>query len=370
MKKPTLLAVAGLALAGLLWSWLETRPVATMAPDQDAGASVRGSGAPTSSAAARYAMEIAVARNRQDSENALAAYVARPGIEGRNELDRIFAQGVPQTTRSVLAARALLKAGLSDGEKIAMARILGSLYSPDNVTGYNADILLDLRSLVADSNKEVARSAALSFSRIGYLPGTDALLKTAFDNRVLSPDDYYGELAHMAPLAPAGVQDELVSAIRTSGNTYAADILAGSINEDPKRLNSYSARSQNEIAQLLGNTEPRFASAAGEFGLTDALRYANWLRATAQVESLAQGTDVDASIVARLGAPGTDPRKITAYLLTPEASSLLSSALVGSPGGGLVAATNRYAAQYPGNKTLQSAVADIGQRVGRPKGKP
>ena len=164
--------------------------------------------------AARYAAAIAVARGREDSHNSLASYVPKPGVEGRIELDRIFAQGVSLTSRSALAARALLKAGLSDDEKIALARILGRLYSPDNPTGYNADILLDLRSLIGDNNKEVARSAALSFSRVGYLPGSDALLKSAFETHVLGADDYYGELAHMAPLAPVGVQDELLSAIR------------------------------------------------------------------------------------------------------------------------------------------------------------
>lgn len=371
MKKAGLLAVAGIVLTGIFWGWLKSQPVAVTAPHQIASAPTlnrdeRGS----SVAAARYAAEIAAARDKQDSQNPLASYVPRPGIEGRNELDRIFAQGVPLTTRSALAALALLRAGISDDEKIALARILGRLYSPDNATGYNSDILLDLRSLIGDSNKEVARSAALSFSRIGYLPGSDALLKTAFEARVLSADDYYGELAHMAPLAPAGVQDELLSAIRGSANPYAADILAGSINDDPKILKSYSARSTNEIAQLLGNSEPRFASAAGDFGLTDAVRYANWLRATAQVENLSQGTDVDAAIVARLSTPGTDPRKITAYLLMPEASSILSSALLGSPAGGLVSASNQYAAQHPRNMTLQSAAQEIGQRVGRPKGKP
>ena len=173
----------------------------------------------------------------------------------------------------------------------------------------------------------------------------------------------------MAPLAPAGVQEELLSTIRGSANPYAADILAGSINENPKILNGYSARSVNEIAQLLGNSEPRFASATGDFGLTDAVRYANWLRATAQVESLAHGTEVDAAILARLSLPGTDPRKITAYLLMPEASSILSTALVGSPTAGLVSASNQYAAQYPRNMILQSAAQEIGQRVGRPKDK-
>ncbi|MEJ8852803.1 hypothetical protein [Variovorax rhizosphaerae] len=370
MKKAGLLAVVAVAVAGIFY-WSQTQPLPGTAPQQSSPAPVfhRDDRGP-SAAAARYATEIGAARDKQDSQNPLASYVPRPGIEGRNELDRIFAQSVLLTTRSALAAHALLKAGISNDEKIALARILGRLYSPDNLTGYNSDLLLDLRTLIGDDNKDVARSAALSFSRLGYLPGSDALLKTAFDSRVLSADDYYGELAHMAPLAPAGVQDELVSMIRSSANPYAADILAGSINNDPSILRSYSERSIANIGEFLRNSEPRFASATGDFGLTDAVRYANWLRASAKVDSLSHGTDLDTAIVAQLTLPGTDPRKITAYLLMPEASSILSSALLGSPAGGLVSASNQYAAQYPGNMILQSAAQEIGQRIGRSRGKP
>ena len=370
MKKAAVLAIAGLALAGFVWVVFVWQPPASTAPRQEAPApaSRGGDQVASAAAAARYAAAITVARNRSDPHNPLAAYVPKPGIAGRNELDRIFAQGVPLTTQSALAARALLQRGLSDDEKIALSRILGRLYAPDDPTGYNADILLDLRRLLGDSNKQVARSAALSFSRIGYLPGSDAVLRDAFDNQVLGANDYYGELAHMAPQAPAHVQAAMLSAIRASSNAYAADILAGSINDNPKVLQGYSAHAVEEIARLLAGAEPRFPAATGDFGLTDAVRYANWLRATAQVESLAQGTDLDAAIVARLGMPGTDPRKITAYLLTPEASSLLSTARLGSPASGLVVASNQYAAQHPGNKILQSAAQEIAQRSARPKG--
>jgi len=370
MKTAGALAIAGLALAGFVWVVFGWQPPASTAPRQEvpAPASRGGDQVASAAAAARYAAAITVARNRPDPHNPLVAYVPKPGIAGRDELDRIFAQGVPLTTQSALAARALLQRGLSDDEKIALARILGRLYAPDDPTGYNADILLDMRRLLGDRNKQVARSAALSFSRIGYLPGSDAVLRDAFDNQVLGADDYYGELAHMAPQAPAHVQAAMLFAIRASSNAYAVDILAGSINDNSKVLQGYSAHAVEEIARLLAGAEPRFPAATGDFGLTDAVRYANWLRATAQVESLAQGTDLDAAIVARLGMPGTDPRKITAYLLTPEASSLLSTARLGSPASGLVGASNQYAAQHPGNKILQSAAQEIAQRSARPKG--
>ena len=370
MKKAGVLAIAGLALAGFVWVLFGSQPPASTAPRQEAPPAASGVGDQVAStaAAARYAAAITVARNRPDPHNPLVAYVPKRGIAGRNELDRIFAQGVPLTTQSALAARALLQRGLSDDEKIALARILARLYAPDDPTGYNAELLLDLRGLMGDANRQVARSAVLSFSRLGYLPGSDALLKDAFDKQILGAEDYYGELAHMAPLAPARVQDELLSAVRASSNAYAADILAHAINDNPKVLNGYSAQAVGEIIELLGRTEPRFPSATGEFGLTDAVRYANWLRATAQLESRIHGIDPDRAIVDRLGLPGTDPRKITAYLLTPEASPLLSTARLGSPAGSLVAMSNQYAAQHPGNKNLQSAAQEIAQKSARPQG--
>lgn len=370
MKKLGLLAAAGLALV-VLWSVDFTDSPTARVPPHPTGASGEGGAANgndgASSAAAKYVAELALARRREDSGNALASYVSKPGIAGRNELDRIYVEGFPISEKSALAARALLRAGPSDDEKIALARILGRLYSPDNLTGYNADLLLDLRALINDNNKQVGRSAALTFSRLGYLPGSDAVLKTAFDNHVLGVDDYYGELAHMAPSAPAGVQDDLLAAVRNSANAYAADVLASSINADPAALKAYSGRSVDEIRQLLGNAEPRFALASGEFGLTDAVRYANWLRASAQIDSAASGQSIDALIVSKLSLPGTDPRKILAYLLTPEASSMLSSAQLGSPASGLVLIARQHAAQFPDNRGLQSAALEITSRVGRPR---
>ncbi len=370
MKKLALVAAAGVALV-VLWSVDFTNPPTTRVPQDPTAASRKAAPAKdnpgASSAAAKYAAELALARSRGDTGNALASYVSKPGIAGRNELDRIFVEGFPINEQSALAARALLKAGPSDDEKIALARILGRLYSPDNLTGYNTDLLLDLRALINDNNKQVGRSAALTFSRLGYLPGSDAVLKAAFDNSVLGVDDYYGELAHMAPSAPARVQDELLASVRTAANAYAADVLASSINADPAVLKAYSGRSVDEIRQLLGNTEPRFASASGEFGLTDAVRYANWLRASAQIDSAASGANIDAVIVSKLGVPGTDPRKIMAYLLTPEASSMLSSAQLGSPASGLVLIASQHAAQYPDNRGLQSAALEIASRVGLPR---
>jgi hypothetical protein len=372
MKKTGVLAIAGLALAGLVWvvfGWQQS-PAPSAQRQESPGSASRGSdqGASAAAAAGRYAAAITIARNTPDPHNPLVAYVPKPGIAGRNELDRIFAQGVPLTTQSALAARALLQRGLSDDEKIALARILARLYAPDDPTGYNAELLLDLRGLMADANKQVARSAVLSFSRLGYLPGSDAVLKDAFDKKILGPDDYYGELAHMAPLAPARVQDELLSTVRASSNAYAADILAHAINDNPKVLTSYSAHALGEIIELLGRTEPRFPPATGEFGLTDAVRYANWLRATAQLENRIHGIDPERAIVDRLGLPGTDPRKITAYLLTSEAAPLLAGARLGSPASSLVAVSNQYAAQHPGNRSLQAAAQEIAQRSARAKG--
>jgi hypothetical protein len=172
----------------------------------------------------------------------------------------------------------------------------------------------------------------------------------------------------MAPLAPARVQDELLSTIRASSNAYAADILAHAINDNPKLLYGYSAHAVGEIIELLGRTEPRFPPATGEFGLTDAVRYANWLRATAQLENRIHGIDPERAIVDRLGLPGTDPRKITAYLLTSEAAPLLAGARLGSPASSLVAVSNQYAAQHPGNRSLQAAAQEIAQRSARAKG--
>jgi hypothetical protein len=234
-------------------------------------------GAESANGAASYVTQLENARRFQVDSSSLYAYRPTPGIEGRKELDRIFIEGVPATREAVVFARELLRKNISDDEKIALARILGGLYGRDDPTGFNADILLDLRELASSSHVEVARSAVFVFSRLGYLPGSDLFLDDAYARGVLIADDYYGELAHMASTSPGAIQEKIVEELTASGNDYSRKVLFSYINDGSLNLGLVSARALSEIQGLLKYGEPSFSSAVGVFGFSEVIEYSSWL---------------------------------------------------------------------------------------------
>jgi len=124
------------------------------------------------------------------------------------------------------------------------------------------------------------------------------------------------------------------------------------------------------LVEIFRAAEPRFALPPWEFDVVDATRYNRWLRAAARIESAHAGASADSTIVARLSQPDTDPRKVLAYLLTPEASTVLESAAPGSRAEGLAKIAARYAAQLSGNPGLARITQGIASRVGKVRRAP
>lgn len=326
-----------------------------------------GFGSAGSASARNYLQQLQAAENRSQMENPLRAYQVGSNREGRNRLDEMYARGIPRTAQSVLELRSILSRNPSGEEKIALARLLGSLYSPDNITGQNADILLDLRQLTTDPDKLVARSAVFTYSRLGYFNDVETVLQNALKQEILEEDDYYGELAHLstAPSLETARRQNLLTSIVRENNTYAVEILMDST----ARENALGNYSKEEIAALAGvfaKNEPNFPSATSQFGLGDAVNYATWLRATAKVNSALSGGSADELIVAKLQEKNTDPRKVIGYLISPEATPILSNAKLGSPTAELIKTAQAYANQFPTSAIIQQSVAEISSRAGRP----
>jgi hypothetical protein len=268
------------------------------------------------------------------------------------------------TAQFVTTVRSLLKDADKD-EKMALIRILGSLYAPDDATGCNSDILLDLRMLAGDSNKEVARMAVLTFTRVGFFPGADSLLRSAFQSELLSADDYHGELARLVLVVPPESQQSMLAELRIGSSAQASDKLAEAITRNPAAADALSVDARAALVEIFRAAEPGFAQPPWAFELVDATRYNRWLRAMARVEGAGVGASADSAIVARLSQPDTDPRKVLAYLLTPEASALVEAAAPGSSVEGLAQIASRYAAQMPGNSVLSQVMRGIASRVGK-----
>ena len=117
---------------------------------------------------------------------------------------------------------------------------------------------------------------------------------------------------------------------------------------------------------LLRATEPGFDYGVGRFGMTDAIRYTEWVRASATIESQKTGRNMDDIVIAKLSEPGTDPRKIMGYLSSPEAAPLLASAAPDSQVQKLAAIARLHSNQNPENRDMAEIAQLIESRMKNP----
>ena len=369
----TLLGMAGLASAfSVYYNFASEAPktglptvqsVATSSPASTFGSA----GKPSNSSAAEYQANVAVAASKIDEQNPLRSYKPTPGLAGRIALDELYAKGIPATPLSATLALGLLRDGLlSDDEKIAMTSVLSAIYNRENTSGANQDIALELKRLAADPNKQIAHDAALYYAGLEYLPGTEHVLKQALKSGALDIDSYFRELAHLITSAPPDKQKEFMAEIRQSSNRLASDILADALNSGKDFNAAPFLKSSEDMAELLRDTEPQFGGAIGQYGGTDALRYETWLRASATIESAKTGRNMDDIIVAKLSEPGTDPRKVMAYLSSPYAMPLLTEAAPDSQVQKLAAIARRQSDQNPGNRDMRFLAEEIEAQMKNP----
>lgn len=318
----------------------------------------------------KYKADLVIAASKTDEQNPLHSYKPRPGLEGRNAMDEIYFKGVPATAQSVNLARALLHGGtLSSDEKIPLIRILADLHNKENTTGANNDIAFDLKILAADPDKQLAAQAAIKYARLDYQIGTELVLKKALENGALDIDTYFQELAHLIPSSPKEKQKEFLAEIRGAGNLMGRDVLVMALNSG-EEFNAVSfLKSSEDMAELLRATEPPFGPTVG-LGLGQAVRYTEWLRASAAIESHKTGRSIDEVIIGRLSQPNTDERKIMSFLISPQAGPMLAAAAPDSPIQKLVDVAQIYSAQSPGNLTMIEFVKGIRSRMKHPPPPP
>ncbi|WP_143684457.1 hypothetical protein [Variovorax sp. KK3] len=355
-----------LVIGALVYGSLSAVP-ASGVDTMEANFSTQSLAAHATDGAAQYREKLAAAAAIADERNPLRSYVPTPGVAGRLALDNIYAKGLAATPQSATLALDLLRSGrLSPDEKISMAVILYGLYNRENTTGANQDIALELKILASDSNKQIAHNAAVAYAGLEYMPGTEIVLKQALKSGALESESYFRALAHLVTSAPPEKQKEFLAEIRTASNRLASDILADALNTG-KEFNAASfLRSSEDMAELLRATEPEFSTSVGLYGLTDALRYRTWIRASATIESQKTGRSVDDIILARLSEQGTDARKVVAYLSSPEAVHLLASAKPDSPVQQLAVIAESYAGQHPNNGHVKEIAQEIRARMNTP----
>lgn len=234
----------------------------------------------------------------------------------------IQSKGLPKTGKNVDTIRSLLAANSKKDEKIALQRLLGSLYSHDNQSGANHLIQQDLRLQINSNEKDIAIAALLSFSRLGYFSDSAEVLKRAYDKKILSDTGYFGELAHLLPYAPAADQNKLLDTIRAGKNAYARDILTSSFTQASIIKKLHPATKKN-LRHYFDKNQPNFTMAIGEYGVIDSFRYTNWLQSSTMLDIDITGKTYQELIFKHLNDPNLDPRKIMAYLSATEGKYLI-----------------------------------------------
>lgn len=324
---------------------------------------------PLSDGASQYKINAAIAASKTDEQNPLRFYRPLPGLEGRRILEEI-SDNISATAQSANLALALSNSGiLSSDEKIGMLQILARLHNRENTTGANNDIALALKGFSTDPDKQVAAQAAIKYARLDYQPGTEYVLKKALETGALDNDSYFQELAHLIPSSPLDKKKEFLAEIRAAGSLIGRDVLVMALNSGEEFNAASFLKSSEDMAELLRTTEPKFGPLVG-LGLGDAVRYTEWLRASAAIESYKTGRGMDEVIVARLSQPNTDERKVMSFLLSPQAGPMLAAATPDSPVQKLVAVAQVYASQSPGNPTMVDFVQAIRERMKNPPPPP
>jgi hypothetical protein len=213
------------------------------------------------------------------------------------------------------------------------------------------------RLLRSESDPDVARALALSHSRLYFDENTLPNLKDAYARKILSFDDYYGELAHVFPGAPPGIREEIVSQIAGSHNRYAVDIVASNVlgaNGVP-----LSEGEKTDIQKFLRINEPIFSGAADAYGQFEAIRYEQWLLAAANLAKSTGAISTEQFIADKLLDPKTDPRALVALSTSPYVNSLTPEQRSAGQWDLIQSRAREFISKNPNNASLQLAGQQI-----------
>jgi hypothetical protein len=284
------------------------------------------------------------------------------GQDGGAVLDAVHAVGLAPSAQNVKAVRAALSQTSNPRERVGLIRLLGSLHSQLEDAGERQALLEDLRQLSASDDVEVRRSAVLAYSRLGFFPDSLKMLAEARAAESIGPDDYHMELAHMLPLATDSAQFEIVRDLASGGSPLSRDIVASSL-MSPDYASSIPKAVAREVFTMLAENEPVFSGDPQAYGLSDAIRYAEWLHGMANLHHALTGETQQSFLQRRLLDDGADPRKLVAAAQLTNFDGGLSQALGADASGRVTARLNRFAAANAGQSFLSEATSSALQRL-------
>jgi hypothetical protein len=287
------------------------------------------------------------------SFGALAAAAAAPASAVR----AASALRLDPSAANVKRVRAALRAARSEDELIDQIRLLASLHSRGNASGMNEAIVAELRALAASPSRRIARSATYPLAHAVGAGETIEILLRARRSGLMESEEIAGELARALRFAPREQQLRYVQLIGAEQSRYGVDVML--IGFGAHLLDPMLPETRQAIGALLRRTRIDFPRASASFGDGDAIRYAGWLHASALTEQWTSRRPYADTVMAQLDDPDTDPRKLIAYLGTPEGRQLMATVGRRGPFASAVRRVRDYADAYPRSLHMKKIVAAI-----------
>lgn len=284
------------------------------------------------------------------------------GQDGRALLDAVSATGLAPSAQNLKTVRAALSETSNASERAGLIRLLGSLYSQLGDPAERQAVLEDLRQLSASKEGEVRRSAVLAYSRLGFFEDSLKMLSEARVSESIGPDEYHVEIAHLLPLAPDSAQSEIARNLADGGSSLARDIVASSLIR-PDYAVSIPKGVAREIYTMLTENEPVFSGSPQAYGLSDAIRYAEWLQGMANLHHAITGESQQAFLQSHLLDAAVDPRKLVAAAQLTNLDGGLSQALGAQASSQVSARVARLAAESEQQSIFGEATSSALQRL-------
>lgn len=288
-------------------------------------------------------------------EQSLVDLIGPPGQEETVlRADKLIASGIPASSKIVGEIKAYFQNTKSNKEKIRYARMFNSAYFNTTDPTLRAEISRTLSELLAaESDPSVGRELALSHSRLIFDQNTLENLSSAYKRKLIGFDDYYGELAHVFPASPPEVRSGIIDQLSASHNRYAADIVANfaAKGEGAMLTNSESI----SLKKYLSDNEPIFSGNASSFGMFEAIRVDQWLRAVGTLEQSTGSKSRGQYISEKLTDPKADPRFAVAYLISPAAREYSRNEISSRDLQTIQSKALQFIAEHPSSTPLQQA---------------